>query len=189
MMSTRQARQIAARPYPISPLSLDTLTRDYFGSFDAYILAQLAPLAENDCYEPKIYRAPSISNEVIPANGYASVGLKITPGAIVYGFYLPPSSQDSNLPGSFNVQITDMSFKPKYDWWDQPIPSYMIANNKPTYLSASQDVVGSFPNLIEAPYPIVGKGLLSVQIWESSGSQQRIEVVFGILEPVGEACL
>jgi hypothetical protein len=97
-----QSSQLAARPLPISPLSLDTLTRDYYGSWDAYILAQLAPLADNECYQPKIYRAPSLSSEVVTANKYTSFGLKITPGAIVYGFYLPPSSQSSNLPGEFS---------------------------------------------------------------------------------------
>jgi hypothetical protein len=182
-----QSSQLAARPLPISPLSLDTLTRDYYGSWDAYILAQLAPLADNECYQPKIYRAPSLSNEVVTANKYTSFGLKITPGAIVYGFYLPPSSQSSNLPGEFNVQITDVSLK--HDWFDQPIPSYFLGNNKPSYLSASQDVLATFPNLLDAPYPIVGRGLLSVQLWETSGEDQRIELVFGVLEPFGEACL
>jgi hypothetical protein len=182
-----QTDQLAAHPYPISPLSLDGLTRDYYGAFDAAILAQLAPLCENPCYQPKIYRAPALSNELVAANAYASFGLKITPGAIIYGFYLPPSSPTSNLPGQFNVQIRDMSLK--HDWWDQPIPSYFLGNNKPSYLSVGQNVIGSFPNLLDAPYPIVGKGLLSVQLWETSGAQQRIELIFGVLEPVGEACL
>jgi hypothetical protein len=187
MISPQQALQLAARPLSISPLSLDTLTRDYYGSWDAYILAQLAALVDNDCYQPKIYRAPALSNELVAANGYTSFGLKITPGAIVYGLYLPPSSQTSNLPGQFNVQITDVSLK--HDWFDQPIPSYFLANNKPSYLSASQSIVGSFPNLLDAPFPIVGRGLLEIQLWETSGAQQRIELPFGVLEPFGEACL
>lgn len=173
--------------FPISPLSLDCLTRDYYGSYDAAIIAQLAPLAENVCYQPKLYRSPSVSNEVIAASGYASHGLKITPGAIIYGFYLPPSSPSSNLPGRFNVQVRDQSLR--HDWFDQPVPSYFLGNCKPTYLSVSQDVVGSFPNLLPAPYPVVGNGLFLVQLWETSGSQQRIELVFGVLEPLGEACL
>ena len=46
------------------------------GAFDAAILAQLAPLCENECYQPKIYRAPAVSNEVVPANGGVSFTLK-----------------------------------------------------------------------------------------------------------------
>jgi hypothetical protein len=183
-----QSSQLAARPFPISCLSLDTLTRDYYGSFDAYILAQLAPLVENHCYQPKLYRAPSLANELIAAGGYASFGLKITPGAIIYGFYLPPSTQQSNLPGNFLVQIRDMSLK--HEFWDQPIPSYFIGNNKPSYLSQLQDVMGSFPNLLDAPHPVVGKGLLSVQLWNGDTvNAQRVELIFGVLEPLGEACL
>lgn len=173
--------------FPISPLSLDGLTRDYYGAFDAAIIAQLAPLSENTCYQPKIYRAPALSDEVIPANGYASFGLKITPGSIIYGFYLPPSSQSSNLPGAFNVQIRDESLQ--HRWFDQPVPSYFLANCKPTYLSVSLGVVGSAPNFLVAPYPVVGNGLFLVELWETSGEAQRVELVFGVLEPIGEACL
>jgi hypothetical protein len=186
-MTPQQIAQISKQPFPISPLSLDCLTRDYYGSFDAMILAQLAPLSEDPCYQPKIYRAPSLATELVAAGGYTSFGLKITPGAIIYGFYLPPSSPTANIPGQFNVQIRDTSLK--HEWWDQPIPSYFIANNKPSYLSVEQDVIGSFPCLIDAPYPVVGTGLFEVQIWEDSGSEQRIELVFGVLEPFGEMCL
>lgn len=173
--------------FPISPLALDCLTRDVYGSFDAAIIAQLAPLAEQDCYQPKIYRAPAVSAELFIGNQYVSYGLKITPGAIIYGIYLPPSSPTSNLPGQFNVWIHDQSLK--HDWSDQPLPSYFYANNKPTYLSAGQNVIGSAPAFLDAPYPVVGNGLFLVEIWETSGAAQRIEVVFGVLEPIGAACL
>ena len=172
--------------FPISPLSLDCLTRDYWGAFDAAAIAQLAPLAENDCYQPKLYRAPALSDEVLGSNGYATYGLKITPGAIIYGFYLGPSSPTSYLPGKFNVQITDESLKHK--WFDQPVPSYFLANLKLTYQSVGQNVVGVFPNLLVAPYPVVGNGLFLIEIWNQT-DQQRIELIFGVLEPIGEACL
>jgi hypothetical protein len=173
--------------FPISPLSLDPLTFDYWGSFDAAIIAQLAPLAENDCYQPKIYRAPAVPAEVVKANGYVSYGLKITPGSIIYGFYLPPSGPLTALPAQFNVQIKDQSLK--HEWFDQPVPSYFLANSKLTYLSVGQNVVGCFPCLLDAPYPVVGNGLFLVQIWETSGSQQRIELPLGVLEAIGAACL
>jgi hypothetical protein len=168
--------------FPISPLSLDTLTRDYWGSFDAAIIAQLAPLCENDCYQPKIYRAPSVSGEVLAGGAYISYGLKITPGSILVCTYLPPSSTTAAVPGQFNIQLRDMSLD--HLFWDQPIPSYMVANAKLTYLGTSEDTVGAFPNLLDAPYPVVGNGLFEVQIWEGSGEEQRIEVVFGVLEAV-----
>lgn len=174
---------------PISPLALDCLHRDYFGSFDAAAIAQLAPLAENDCYQPKIYRAPALENELLAANGYTSYGLKITPGAILYGVFLP-ADPTTNLPGQFNVQVTDQSLK--MTWWDEPIPSYFLASTRPTYLAAAASqghVMGASCNLFVSPRPVVGSGLFLVQIWETSGAQQRIELAFGALEPLGEACL
>lgn len=186
-MTPQQQFQLAAHPWPISPLSLDSLTRDYAGAFDAAIIAQLAPLAENDCYQPKIYRAPAVSNEVIAANGFQSHGLKITPGAIIYGYYLSPLVLTSELPAPFNLQIRDQSLK--MDWWNQPIPSYFVANAKRASLSMGLNQGAVFPNLLDSPYPVVGIGLFSVEFWETSGAAQRIELVFGCLEPIGEACL
>ena len=168
---------------PLSPLSLDCLTRDLYGAFDAAAIAQLAPLADNTCYQPKFYKAPATSDEVIVGNGYASYGLKITPGSIIYAVYLPPVSLTSPLPPQFNVQVTDQSLK--MAWYDQPVPSYFLGNCKPTYLSSSQDIMGSAPSFLVAPYPVVGNGLFLVEIWETSGTAQRIELVFGVLEPVG----
>jgi hypothetical protein len=45
--------------------------------------------------------------------------------------------------------------------------------------------MGSFPNLLSSPYPVVGDGLFLVELWESSGAVQRIELLFGVLEAVG----
>jgi hypothetical protein len=45
--------------------------------------------------------------------------------------------------------------------------------------------MGSFPDLFDSPYPVVGDGLFLVELWESSGAVQRIELVFGVLEAVG----
>jgi hypothetical protein len=64
-----------------------------------------------------------------------------------------------------------------------------LANDRPTYIGVSQSIVGSAPCFLDAPYPVVGTGLFLVQIWNNSGAQQRIELVFGVLEPIGEACL
>ena len=50
---------------PISPLELDPLTRSYWGQWDAYSIGQLAPLAKNQCYKPKFYKAPASQDELI----------------------------------------------------------------------------------------------------------------------------
>ena len=190
---------------PISPLSLDALTRDTWGSYDAAAIRQLAPLADEACYRPKIYKSPASPAEVMPINGYVSHGLKITPGSLIYGFYLPaqlggltggefPTVITTIAPPQFNVQITDTSLGHKL--FDEPVPSLFLGNYKPTYYSAAFVLAGSFPSLMCAPYPVVGSGLFMVEIWNTAGYlsaggafvgvQQRVELVIGTLEPVPE---
>ncbi len=52
---------------PISPLSLNQLTRDYYGQYDAAAIAQYAPLANDPCYQPKLYVAPDFQNQSMAA--------------------------------------------------------------------------------------------------------------------------
>lgn len=170
-------------PATISPLSLNPLTRDLWGSYDAAILAQFAPLANNPCYQQKFYKAPNSQLELVGANQYVPYGLKITPGSIIFGFYLPmvPTTKLSDsAPGAFTVQITDVSLE--HQWFSAPLASLFLSNYKPTYQSKGFSGAGSFPNLLTSPYPVVGTGLLMVEIQETSGSQQRIELIFGVLE-------
>jgi hypothetical protein len=176
---------------PISPLQLDPLTRDYYGHYDAYSIGQLAPLARRtDCYSPKFYKAPATSDELIAANQYAAYGLRITPGSLIFGFYLP-ALPSTGLPPSFNFQMTDVSLN--HQFFDEPIPSVFLGNYKPTYLSAdplqASGLIGSFPSLLTAPHPVVGDGLFLCEFWDTTGgtsgpegSAQRLELVIGVLE-------
>lgn len=169
---------------PISPLSLNPLTRDLWGSYDASIIAQLAPLAADPCYTIKMYKAPADNQELLAANGYAAYGLKITPGSIIFGFYLPCVVSVDNPPGSlppaFTVQITDVDLEHKL--FTEPIASLFFANFKPTYASLVTTNMGSFPNLLNSPYPVTGRGAFKVDIQDTSGEQQRLELVIGVLE-------
>jgi hypothetical protein len=171
----------------LSPLSLNQLTRDLWGQFDASAIAQLAPLAAEKCYQPKFYKAPGDSREVIAAFGYQAYGMKDTPGSILYAFYLPcvpvPGDLTTSAPPPFTVQITDVSMEHK--WFDDPVASLFLANYKPTYQSVTDLQQGSFPNLICAPYPVVGTGMFEVEIWNTSDEEQRIQLVFGALEVCG----
>jgi hypothetical protein len=172
----------------ISPLELDPLTRPYYGFWDAYAIAQLAPLADEDCYQPKFYKAPASSDEIIAPGGYASYGLKITPGSLIYAFFLP-ALLATGAPPQFNVQIQDVSLK--HYFWDQAVPSFFLGNFKPTYLSANPldatGAAGSFPNLWPAVHPVTGSGVFLVELWvpPEATEAQRVELVFGVLEVVG----
>jgi hypothetical protein len=186
---------------PISPLSLNQLTRDYWGQYDPAIIAQLAALANDPCYQIKFYKAPSDDQELVDAYGYASYGIRITPGSIIFGFYLPcipnVTTPTASKPGAFTVQITDVSLEHKF--WDQPVSSLMLANFKPTYQTAIAGAsppagylnMGSFPNLLVAPHPVVGSGQFDIEIQNTAvdgngvAVQQRIELVIGVLEVCG----
>jgi hypothetical protein len=163
---------------PDSPLSLGQFTRDLWGSFDPLAIAQLAPLARLG-YKPKYYKAPDVANSVFAANSYLDFGLEITPGSWIWGFCLP-ADPVTLQPAQFNLQITDNSRKHKF--WDEPVPSFFIGNYQATMLDVAKAQISCFPNLLNAPYPVEGEGLFSVEIWETSGFQQRIEVVLACLE-------
>lgn len=169
---------------PVSPLSLNQLTRDYWGQYDPAIIAQLAVLANDPCYQIKFYKAPADDQELFSAFAYVTYGLRITPGSIIFGVYLPmvvnAESVTASAPGRFTLQITDVSLEHKFS--DEPEASIFLSNFKPTYQSDVTTNMGSFPNLLCAPHPVVGTGEFDIEIQETSGAPQRIEVVFGVLE-------
>lgn len=168
----------------ISPLSLNPLTRDLWGQFDALAIAQLAPLANDPCYQLKFYKAPADDQELMTAGAFASYGMRITPKSVVFGFYLPclavPGALTTSAPPQFLVRIRDESLG--REWFDDPVASLFLANYKPCYQSVYNNNTGSFPNLLTAPYPVVGTGMFTVEIQESAGITQRIQLVFGVLE-------
>lgn len=171
----------------ISPLSLDSLCRDLWGEFDAAAIQQLAPLAFDSCYQPKLIKAPDSLAEVLPAfPGYVEAGIVLPPGSILYGFYLPstlsPSTTPSIVDPTWSVQIIDAAIDHKL--YDEPVPAAFLSNFKPTSFSAFANQAGSFPHLLPGPYPIVGSGMFQFQFWNRQATSQRIELVVGVLEAV-----
>jgi hypothetical protein len=70
----------------------------------------------------------------------------------------------------------------EHKWFSEPIASLFLSNFKPTYASQVTFNMGSFPNLLSSPYPVTGRGTFKVDIQETSGVAQRVELVFGVLE-------
>lgn len=175
--------------FPVSPLSLNQLTRDYWSHYDPTIVAQLAALANDPCYQAKFYKAPADDQEVFAAYGFVTYGMRITPGSIIFGFYLPCVPETGvdtptlSAPVRFTVQITDVSLQHKF--FDQPVASILLANYKPEYQSNITTNVGSFPNLLCAPHPVTGSGQFDIEIQETGGQPGRIEFVLGVLEVCG----
>ena len=171
----------------VSPLSLNQLTRDYWGSYDAVAIERLAKLAKDPCYRIKFYKAPvddpdapgaAVQNVLL---AYRTYGMKIKPGSLIFGVYLPFATY-SPFPSNFpwTVQITDVSLG--HRWWDDPISGVMIGNQKPTYMSESTLNMGGFPNLLCAPYPVVGSGEFDIEFQNLATGDFRTPLVFGVLE-------
>ena len=163
----------------LSPLALDPLIRETWGQYDPLVIAQLEPLAFDECYQPKLYKAPETGMEVLPAGGYLEFGLTITPGSLIYGFYLPVDP-NSGLAGDFTVQIEDLSLGHKF--FDEPVPAVFLSNSKPELLDPLAAVQSCAVNLLPAVYPVTGSGLFRVQLQNTDADPQRIELIFGVLE-------
>ena len=154
---------------PLCPFHLHPYTREVWGEYDAYVLAQIEPAMYDQCYTPKIYKSPDITQEVLAASGpgaYVSHGMKVTPGALIIGWPFPANFEQVEV----NVQITDVGLDRK--WFSEPTPWALLSNGKPW-----------MPNLLRAPYPIIEPGLLLVEFWNVSGAELRVQLRFMALEP------
>jgi hypothetical protein len=152
----------------LNTLNVWPFYRETWGSFDPMALAQLASLAYDPCYQPKLYKAPDDDQEIIPNGGYLKYGLEITPGSLIWGIYHVPPAGFSE-PG-FVYKVTDMSLG--IELWDTPTPDLFVSNNQ----------ASPFPWLFSSPYPVVGNGLFNVEFWNNSGGALRCNLVFGVAE-------
>lgn len=175
----------------ISPLQLDQLTRDIWGSYDPLAIAQLAPLSRNKRYQPRFYKSPASEDELMAAGQYVQHGLKFVPGSLIFGTYLPAmpaTTNDFDLAPAvprFNVQITDTSLE--QEWFDEAIPSLFLSNAKAEYVDINplNGTMGGFPSLLNAPWPVTGSGIMLIEIWNDPNLAQRVQLIFGVLEVVG----
>ena len=56
----------------VTPLQIDSYTRDLWGEFDPLAIAELSPVAYDSCYRPKIIVGLDSEAQSVPANGYAA---------------------------------------------------------------------------------------------------------------------
>lgn len=178
---------MGATDLAISPIQLSQQHRDYWGHYDAYIASQIAPLADDACYQPKFYKAPASADEFIQPGASVQYGLKITPGSLILGTCLP-GLVTTSAPPSFIVQVRDQSLQ--HNFWDEPIPSIFLGNFKVCGLSANpllqNGAILSEPSWFTSPYAVVGDGLFMVSLWNPNATALRVELVFLVLEAVGK---
>lgn len=156
----------------VNSLSLYPFYRDTWGGFDAAALQQLNPLAYDPCYVPKYYKAPDDPDEVLAAGAYLKFGLEISPGSLIWGAFHLPATGGFDVPG-FVWKMTDLNLN--IETMDQPMPDWF-------FCGANTSGPGFFPWLLNAPYPVVGKGLFDIEFWNNSGGALRCNMIFGVAE-------
>jgi hypothetical protein len=152
----------------VTPLELDSYTRDLWQEYDALAIAQIAPLAYDKCYKPKIVVGLDSQAQLVQPLGYASAGIRIRPGSIIFGFLF--GSQYGGTP-LFNFQLTDMELN--HELFSEPISQSFLINQKGQ----------NYFNLLTSPYPVVGKGRFLFEVWNQLSEVQTIIPLVGTLEP------
>lgn len=148
--------------------------RDTWGNYDAAVIARIGSLDHNKCYRPKYYNAPDASNQLIEPGGYRRYTVTITPGSLIYGWFV------NGIAPVFTFQLTDIATG--HQFWDLPISSVFLGN--PNSLQDSQGVTQTYPNLLCHPYPVVGDGRFKVEIWadKTNETTERCVVIIGVAE-------
>src|SRR5690349_10459018 len=112
----------------IHSLNLWPQSRDVWGNYDAQVLPALAGLDHNQCYQPKLYTAPSLAVQRMAPGDYLRYQMQVTPGSLLWC-----SFQGTQTP-YFTMQVTDISTGLKF--WDTPVTNVFLSNP-----------AGDYPNL------------------------------------------
>lgn len=154
----------------ISPLQIDSYTRDQWQEFDALAIAQLAPVAYDSCYRPRLYVALDSIAQMLPTQangGYVSYKMHVLPGSLMYGIQI--DGVYGTQP-AWMMQITDEAMGLKL--FSDPVSQAFLANSKgPNY-----------PYLFRHPRPVVGEGSFKVEVWNQLDDSQSVVPVFAVLE-------
>jgi hypothetical protein len=158
----------------VTPLQIDSYTRDLWGEFDPLAIAELSPVAYDSCYRPKIIVGLDSEAQSVPANGYAEAVIKLLPGSLVVGFLF------GNESGyQFNIQITDLELD--HEFFSEPVSQSFLANQQGMATLGVDNV--NYPNLLSSPYPVTGKGRFLFQIWNQTDSVLSVIPLVLTLEP------
>jgi len=162
----------------VTPLQIDSYTRDLWGEFDPLAIAELSPVAYDSCYRPKIIVGLDSEAQSVPANGYAEAVIKLLPGSLVVGFLF--GNEYTNEDGyQFNIQITDLELD--HEFFSEPVSQSFLANQQGMATLGVDNV--NYPNLLSSPYPVTGKGRFLFQIWNQTDSVLSVIPLVLTLEP------
>lgn len=145
----------------ITPFQLDAAWRDYLNLWSPPANAQFAPIQDSSCYLPRLRMVPDTSSQTMPASGKIQYNFTVAPGSIMWAIWAGPSAQ---LP--FTFQLTDVQINHRL--FQEPASTQCLPNagNVANGLINSNLLPSSYNYaLLPTPWPIVGDGLLTVEIW------------------------
>jgi hypothetical protein len=163
----------------VTPLQIDSYTRDLWGEFDPLAIAELSPVAYDSCYRPKVIVGLDSEAQSVAAQGYSQAVIKIEAGSLIVGFLFGHNYIDSDSDPQFNIQITDMELN--HELFSEPVSQSFLANQQGVATVGVDNV--NYPNLLSSPYPVTGKGRFLFQVWNQTDSVFSVIPLVLTLEP------
>lgn len=161
----------------VTPLQIDSYTRDLWGEFDPLAIAEFSPVAYDPCYRPKIIVGLDSQAQSVPAtNGYSEAVIKLLAGSLIVGFLFGNDyTNDGNY--QFNIQITDLELG--HAFFSEPVSQSFLVNQQGCPNSQSVN----YPNLLSSPYPVTGKGRFLFQVWNQTAAVLTVIPLILTVEP------
>lgn len=148
---------------PFNPYYMQFDFRDWYGNPDGPCIRSAEFLQISGCcYVPRLYRAPDVSKETIPPNGYVSAVVALPPASWILGWKVDISLEP------FMLQITDLGLNRTF--FSAPVSSYAFGLTQRTPEQDDQFM----PTWLTAPYPVVKPATFEIEIWRIEGVADAI---------------
>ena len=151
----------------VTPLQIDSYTRDLWGEYDPLSIAEISPLAYDPCLKPRIIPCLDPQSQYVAALDHAQAVIRIAPESYILGF-LCGSAYTSLL---YLFQMKDLELNRTI--FSEPVSQAMLVNTKGV----------NYPNLLNEPYPVVGQGRFLFEVWNQQNSTALICPLLYCLEP------
>jgi hypothetical protein len=142
----------------VSSLALTVAWRDYWGMWNPYAEALIAPIELSECHAPRLAILPQLQQQTFDASGKTQYNFHLVPGSLIFGLLV----QAPDTPVA--IQITDVGMG--HQFFQEPISADQLQAER--FL----EIEGDMPNylLLPTPHPVVGDGLFSYEAWGQVGT-------------------
>ena len=153
----------------ITPVQLDAAWREYWNLYTPQAQALFAPIADSFCYTPRIRMVPDVNQQIMPSFGKIEFNFTLQPGSLIWAAWPGPPAQ---VP--FVFQLTQVELD--HQLFQEPSSTICLPNAQNAVSPTSPFNYALMPT----PWPVVGDGLFSVEIWGTAAL--RYFVILGIIE-------